>query len=657
MDLSNNYFKSVKVSLKYILKHYELNQPKINDIVIKANKIVIHTLQFMKLYLLNYYNKNQALPLIDKELVKTIMKILCNEKLVGRPPKKEIKELKANLKQFYSNYCDSLNFTKDLNFTYMNTVLDYLTNDIIVMYENNIKQHYVEYIEKYVNIIWKKREMIECIKKFKNNAKSKNNCINNLCSQLRKIKNDLLNIENEDYKSHILYHNWIRKIKKQIIPDKDKFIKNNLYYDLQCNPQDYFPCMIFMMKEIEQHNCSIYNVFPLRSNIIVKHIMIDTTTLVHLLITKKYGNKTDYLFKGNLKKNKDKIWKFFFRTDKCCFNKKNYSFYHIIKTDGVSCSILLLRKDKIDEKILYRKINSKEKYIDEVKDYSKIKDKNIVAIDPNLSDLIYCVDSDTRERNFYRYTQNQRRKETKQKKYQKIILDYKNEKIDGKTVIELETEISLFNRKTLIFKEFQNYIKKKNEINLKLFTFYEKYIFRKLKLNGYWNRQRSEQRMINRFKEIFGDSENTIICIGDFEQRKHRKFKEPTKGKGFRTIFRKNNYQVYLADEFRTSSKCSNCEEGECIKFRKCRNPKPFQSNSILSHGAVMCKTCSALWNRDENSARNIYKIAINAINGKERPKYLSRVKDCNTVISGATSVCELQHTSSIEEAIHPKFT
>ena len=32
----------------------------------------------------------------------------------------------------------------------------------------------------------------------------------------------------------------------------DKFRKNNLYYDLQCNPQDYFTCMIFMMKEVEK---------------------------------------------------------------------------------------------------------------------------------------------------------------------------------------------------------------------------------------------------------------------------------------------------------------------------------------------------------------------------------------------------------------------
>ena len=51
------------------------------------------------------------------------------------------------------------------------------------------------------------------------------------------------------------------------------------------------------------------------------------------------------------------------------------------------------------------------------------------------------------------------------------------------------------------------------------------------------------------------------------EQKKHMKYKEPTKGKGLRNIFRKNGYKLYLVDEFRTSCRCSKCEEGECNKF------------------------------------------------------------------------------------------
>jgi hypothetical protein len=135
--------------------------------------------------------------------------------------------------------------------------------------------------------------------------------------------------------------------------------------------------------------------------------------------------------------------------------------------------------------------------------------------------------------------------------------------------------------------------------------------------------------MIRLFKKIFGEPKDTIICIGDFEQKKHIKFKEPLKGKGFRMLFRNYGYLVYLVDEFRTSCKCSNCEDekGNCIKFRKARNPKPNKNDSILKHRVLICKKCNALWNRDENSSRNIYKIAYNAINKKERTSYLCRQK------------------------------
>ena len=648
----DDYFKCVKVPLKHIVKHPDINIPKIQETAIMANKIVIHTLQFMKLYLLNYYDKHGKLPVIDKSFINTCIKIQCSETKGGRPPSKKVQKLKDELNTFYEHEYKPLTQNETLTYKHMNTILDYITIDILTMYENNIKLHYVEYIERYVNVIWKKKFLIEKIRRIKLTTKEKNKRVNSLCNQLRKIKNDLLNVENTEYKSKPFYHNWIKDNKKVLLPNKNKFKKDNLYYDIQCSPQDYLPSMIYMMKIIEKEELSINNVFPMRNEIIPKHIRLDTTTLVHLLLTKKQGKKSDYLFKGNLKRYENKIWKFFFRTERQCFKKKWYSFHHMIETDGVSCSILLLRKDKVGKRVQQKKGGNKEQYIDELKnkDYNKLKNKKIVAIDPNMSDLLYCVDGDNKDRNFFRYTQNQRRKETKHKKYRNIILRLKDTK-----VIELETELSKYNRKTLDYKKFKNYIKKKNEINTKLFKFYEKYIFRKLKLNSYINRLKSEQQLINRFKKIFGEPNDTIICIGDWEQRKHRKFKEPTKGIGFRSMFRKSGFQVYLVDEFRTSCRCSNCNGGECSKFREIRNPKPAKNNSIMSHGLLLCKKDCGLWNRDENSARNIYKIANNAINKKERPTYLSRSK----VISGATSADGLQHhlLEKSNKATQPKFT
>ena len=66
-----------------------------------------------------------------------------------------------------------------------------------------------------------------------------------------------------------------------------------------------------------------------------------------------------------------------------------------------------------------------------------------------------------------------------------------------------------------------------------------------------------------------------VIGIGDWEQKKHRKFKEPVKGKGFRSLLRRGGFKVYLVDEFRTSCKCSHCqhEDGKCETFRVRRDP------------------------------------------------------------------------------------
>ena len=55
-------------------------------------------------------------------------------------------------------------------------------------------------------------------------------------------------------------------------------------------------------------------------------------------------------------------------------------------------------------------------------------------------DLLFCVDNFNTEATQYRYSQDRRRKETKSKKYVKIIIeDKKKTKIDGKTITEWET--------------------------------------------------------------------------------------------------------------------------------------------------------------------------------------------------------------------------
>jgi len=627
------FFKSTKTSLKSILKHPEINTKKINDVVIKAHKIVIHTLQFLKIYILHHYQTySHTIPTIDKVLILNVMKVVCGEKHTnqGRLPKKETLELIENLTSFYTQHYKPYTQLEQLDYEYMSNVLSYLCDDIITMYENNIQLHYVDYVERFVNVVWKKNMLVEKIRKMFHTKKERDARIRLLEKELRKIKNDLLNVDNNiEYTSQPHYHNWITQQKKCILPNKDKFQKQSIYYDLKCKPMDYFPCMIAMMKRVENDDESISNVFPLRSSISPGYIRLDTITLVYLLLRKEQGKKSDFSNQGNTKKYEDKIWKFFFRTENKVFHKTDFSFHHMISTDGVGVSILFIRVDLVGKRLpSAKKGASKELYIDELNDYSTLQNKKIVAVDPGKEDLIYCVDDASKDANVFRYSQNQRRKETKMKKYNNIILGMKTNKIQGKSVIEYETELSLYNRKTLCIDKFKAYINEKNRINHILFDFYAKHLFRKLKFGRHINSKRNEQKMINNFRKMYGNSDEVVICIGDWEQRQQMKYKEPTLGIGMRSLLRKNNYKVYLVDEFRSSCKCSKCDGGVCEKFMVRENPKPNKDDMRLVHGLLRCKSGCGSWNRDRNGSSNIYKIAYQAIHNLERPSYLCRTSN-----------------------------
>ncbi|RLN70472.1 hypothetical protein BBJ28_00018546 [Nothophytophthora sp. Chile5] len=431
------------------------------------------------------------------------MKVLCVSSPFGRPPTTETLQMKEPLTQFYAeNYKPMMLDT--LSYRHLNTVLDYMAIEIITMYENNIKQHYCDQVP----------------------AEQKKAQTNLLCRELRKVKNDILGV-NSPNTSDPQYHKWIDEQRPRVMP-QGVLAKNSVYYDIQCTPQDYLTKMVYMMKAVEASGNTISSVFPLRSQLIPKHFRLDTTSLVFLLFTNQNGKRTAITRDGNLKKMQSDVWGYFFKTNMKCFHRMkddhSYTFHHMIETDGVRCSIK----------------GGGEKYIDEIgeEERESLAEKKLVGIDPNMGDLLYCVDSDQPDQTKFRYSQDTRRKETKFKKYRNLLQSMKRDVVDGRRVVEWEADMSAYN---------------KNALNMRLAPFYNKYLFRKLRLGSYSRRQITEARLLKRFELLFGSSEQVVVCVGDWEQTQHRKFKEPVKGKGFRTLFRKAGFQVYLMDEFRIS--------------------------------------------------------------------------------------------------------
>ena len=661
-DLHASYYKTVKTSLNSIVTDpYVIKS--LNSTVLMAHRITIHTLQFLKLYLLYSYQTTQELPLVNHDLIINIMKTLAPKQTQrGRPPKPQTAEMKEKLHIFFRSHYQPLMTAEDppLSYKHMNQILEYMAITIETMYLNNIKQHFVTCVERYINLFFHKQVELEKIRKSNLPSNEQKAQITQLSRFLRDIKTDILDITKPQLSSNPKYHDLIWRIRAAILPNKNSYQQNSVYYDLQCHPEQYLRGMFLMILEMETHGASVMNLFPLRTSIIPKYIKIDTATLVHLLLdSQKHGyTKTHCMTKGNLVKMENQIWSLFFKTQKRCFyNEENrkYRFNYMIETDGVGCSIQLIRTDVFGRTHLHQSnITIQEKYIDEVP-LEILQDKKLVAIDPNLSDLLYCVTKDNDQVVKLRYTQNQRRKETKSKKYLRLIESFKvNTLIEGQSVTWWETQfgqISIggtnLSCKTLKFERFQEYIQQKNRINSKLLGVYETFIYRKLRWNSYINQQRSEARFLTRFKAIFGPPDQVVIGIGDYEQHQHRKFKEPVKGKGFRQMFRRAGYKnVYLVDEHKTSCKCYNCGDlvkgneivgGQCQKFRRCQNPRPWKKEEqILRHGLLMCQTCQKLWCRDTNAALNILGIIKSVQKERERPKYLQRGR---VSISNTTSV------------------
>ena len=663
-DLHSSPYKTIKTSLSSVTTDYDVIFT-LNEAVSNAHRIAIHTLQFLKLYLIHSFDTTQVLPTVDHALIINIMKTLAPKQTkVGRPPKDVTVELKTQLEFFCRQYYQPTIVTEDppLSYEHMNTILEYMAVTIETGYLNNIKQHFVSTIERYVNVCFDKKSKIESIKVDPSlDCTAKKAQITQFSSLLRRIKTDILSLS-PILLSSSEYHAFILQARRDVLPPKTSYQHNSVYYDLQANPQDYLSGMFQMLRYIESQGASIINLFPLRSSIIPKYIKIDTTSLVHLLLDgDKHGYTKGYLTtKGNLVRLQDQIWSLFFKTGKKCFYNKashKYRFNYMIETDGAGCSIQLIRQELFG-RINLRQPNKnlvREKYIDEAP-IEALRHKTLVAIDPNLSDLLYCVTKDADQVIKLRYTQNQRRKETKSKEYLRSLEEFKASTIiEGQSVVEWETQFSLeldqdgCSHKSLRFEKFQKYVQYKNILNSKLFGFYEIFEHRRLKWYGYINRQKSEARFLDRFKQIFGPPDQVIIGIGDYEQHQHRQFKEPVKGKGFRTMFRKAGYKdVYLVDEHKTSCRCHNCKDvvrddqivgGECKTFRACKNPRPWRKEeNIVRHGLLMCQTCRKLWCRDTNAALNIWEI-MNASRGcKERPKYLQRGR---VSFSNATSALQ----------------
>lgn len=598
---SRGNFIVVKTSLKSVLKDYETNFPIINNLVLECNEIVIRTYQFIRLFILHKYYKNETIPKLDKDTILYFIRACGIKDKRGKTAMN--KEFEKELNDFYEKEFQPCINKSKFNLKNKSYITPYLAQQIQTSFNNNLKEHFITRIRRFMNIM----------KPNDNMDKKDFNKIKNL------ILLDKIDKIPEDYKR------WSENIKSNYLP---KDYEKCYGYDVKVRPEKYLFYTIKMNETIEKLNntirnnndlteedkrCKIKKLFqpiPLRNTIIPSYITIDTNAILSL-----FKSKGESQMNKKTKKYKNHIWDKIFKTNKKVMKMNGYE-YKTILTDGIGVSICFQKSGKrykenknIDE--------DNDVCIDEIcnEDLELCKSKKLVSIDPGKCSLVFMFDEN---KNKLRYTAPQRRKESLRKRNNNIIL---REKQKNK-IIEEETKLSSYNCKSVNYNKFKKYITEKTKLNNKVRDFYEKELYRKLKWRTWIYQRKSEDKFLNRIEETYGNKEDLLLCYGNWSNNKQMKYIMPTKGVGLRRVIQKK-FNVVLVDEFRTSKLCSRC------------NCELEHYNNL--HRVLVCRGCKSsgsesknttFMNRDMNACMNMLHISKSWIQSKMRPEQFCRTSN-----------------------------
>jgi hypothetical protein len=580
-------YKTFKIPLKTILLNRETIQPVINNLVFEMNDLVIHTYQFIRLYVLHQYTKNLPLPDLDETFILYCIKTLGTRDNRGKKGKDT--DLLEKLDIFYKNeYQPLLNHVKT-NLKNTTFLLPYLATQIHTSLSNNTQERFIQHFLRFIN--------------------KTTNEITEDKSILFQFKKQLMELKETD----IIFNEWKQLHLPNILP---KNIKKSIHYDVKVKPFEYLKGMLYMNSVLEKMESKLFQPLPLRNNIIPKHIILDTASLINLFCPEKdkEGKKVK---KGellsNVKDNQNEVWSNFLDLKNKIFKNNYYQFHNQIQTDGISCCLLFIRKDLKDKKWGSKVPTLQEQEFHSIEDLSKeqldtLKDRNIVGCDPGKRSLVYMMDKNG---NKLQYTAPQRKRESKSKTNQRILLVER--KRNG--IIQKETILSLQNSKSVDYEKFKSYLVEKDKLNKETIEFYKRETWRKMKFRQYSYGKKSIDTFLNKIKETFG--ENILIGYGNWSRSTQMKHFMPTINKGLRKLIHKK-YDTITINEFYTSQKCCECRKD--LKHYKDKNGGEIYRLFTCSN-CVSCENKNIVFRtRDKNSAINILNLTECWIHNQIRP-------------------------------------
>jgi hypothetical protein len=584
-------YTTIKTTLKSILHNHKEVQPVITNLVFEMNDLMIHSYQFIRLYVLKCYNNNQPLPEINDKFILYCIRTLGEKTNSGR--KEKDTSMLETLQEFYDKEYQPLLNHERTSLKNKSNMLPYLATQIHTSLSNNTQERFIQHFLRFIN------------KTTTNITEDK--------AVLFKFKKQLLECNEE---TDTMFDEWKTTHLPNILPEN---IKKSVHYDVKVKPFDYLKGMLYMNAVLEKEEHKLFQPLPLRNNIIPKHIILDTCCIVNLFSLE--GKTKTELFKA-IKENQYDVWNNLLNLHHKTFKNKHYQFHYQIQTDGISCSLLFIRKDLKDKSWGSRVPTLQEQEFHNIEDLSteqltELAPRNIVGCDPGKRSLVYMMDD---KGNKLQYTAPQRKRESKAKTNQRILLVEKKRN----NIIEKETRLSFQNSKSVDYEKFKMYLVEKDKLNKETLDFYQRDVWRKMKFRQYSYGKKSIDTFLNKIKETFGN--NILIGYGNWSRSTLMKHFMPTMNKGLRKQIHKK-YDTITINECNTSKKCCECNN-DLSYYRHSDGSKQFRLLVCLScnrgddySGCVRHQVKQIVFRtRDANSAINIMNLTKCWIAKQERP-------------------------------------
>lgn len=340
--------------------------------------------------------------------------------------------------------------------------------------------------------------------------------------EVLQVASDMCQLPSQPLKSPPSYHEWIALERKRLhITDALTAEKDEPFlYQLKARPHRFLYPLYLISKEREANGKGAFCLYPLRRNMVPRHVRFDQKALRDLL---KFG-ESDYI-KEKRKRQKTDMDVTKRRTKEEMHDEneelfqqvldtraanvqRRHLFDHAFTTDGVCARVQM----KVAAKGCAKGLPKRGIWaIDELKHNARLQDLHVVGIDPGKRELVVGVDMDDPLNNGVRYTQRQRLKDLRSRQYTD-----ESQREKPTEVQEAERELSGYNSRSVDLNTFCAYCAKRHETMEVCLLFYSMLGHRRRRWKTSMKTQQSEERLYKKFESLKTDRRPLVLAYGSW---------------------------------------------------------------------------------------------------------------------------------------------